>query len=322
MKEKFEELSSSYAKTDFGRINLSYGEKEFYRKLNNEIVLLCKSLPDSIQTDASLFFMKYSGTTIGQDLDFFKNYYVPAWSIVYWIVQSDHRGKPLPKSDIKNGITVHSMAMFLHSLDDHLSDGQMPVTHLALLLRSQSWLIMNAALNHLTHGVKGGKQFAQRFIQDYYSSVCSSDDFASLDSYCDLFRKQMAIGLIVPVLLATKKSGDEEFVRAIQTAYGSFGIAWRLLDDIQDVETDMMRCAHSAIYVCLPDEIRHHWDKDTEDKKKGLAKIISDYVIENKIIDRIKKRIGKELEAAAFIANGCKMSGLADEFYSLLRPLR
>jgi hypothetical protein len=95
-----------------------------------------------------------------------------------------------------------------------------------------------------------------------------------------------------------------------------------LLDDIKDIETDMMKCIHSSIYTCLPEEIKNHWDKDTEDKNRGCVKVISNYILESSMIDRIKERICSELELAASIADDYGITGLADEFRNLLSPLK
>jgi hypothetical protein len=325
MEGKIEDLLSSCSEIDFGDLNLSDGEKEFCNELNNEIISLCKSLPESTQTDASLFFMRYLRTSFGEELNFFRYFYVPAWSIIYWLIQSSPDDKGLEQKDIKNAKTAHSMAMFLHSLDDHLNDNELPVTHLSLLLRSQSWMIMNNALNSLAGGVDEGHEIVQGFIDDYYSSICGSEEIESLDRYCDLFRKQMATWLIVPVLMTKKMTTDKEFTSAIRTAYGSFGIAWRLLDDIKDIETDMMKSTHSSIYICLSEDIKNWWDKDTGekiDKNSSYAKVILNYILENSVIDRIKERIRSELKSAASIANDYNITGLADEFRCLLSPLK
>ncbi|UCF85158.1 MAG: hypothetical protein JSV50_05850 [Desulfobacteraceae bacterium] len=227
--------------------------------------------------------------------------------------------------DIKNAKSAHSMAIFLHSFDDHLNDNELPISHLALLLRSQAWMMMHNALNSLAEGVSEGKQIVDRFINDYYYGINRLQDVESLDGYCDLFRKQMATGLIAPVLITQKMGNDEEFSDVVQNAFGSFGIAWRLLDDIKDIETDMMKGNHSSIYVCLPEEIKRWWDKDTGekiDKNSGFAEAILDSVAENDVIKRIKERICSELESAAFIADDCHITGLANEFRCLLTPLK
>jgi hypothetical protein len=56
MKDKTENPLSFCSEINFGEVDLSSEEEEFRRKFNHVIIALCKSLPDSIQTDAILFF--------------------------------------------------------------------------------------------------------------------------------------------------------------------------------------------------------------------------------------------------------------------------
>jgi hypothetical protein len=177
----------------------------------------------------------------------------------------------------------------------------------------------------LVDGVDEGEKIVRAFIDDYYSSIRSSKEIKFLDSYCDLFRKQMATGMIVPFLLTKKMTTNEGFTGAIQAAYEAFGIAWRLLDDIKDIETDMLKSSHSAIYICLPEKIKTFWDKYNEkksDKKNDFARIIMECLVENGVIQGITERICSELESAASIADDYNITGLADEFRCLLSPLK
>jgi hypothetical protein len=211
--------------------------------------------------------------------------------------------------------------LFLHPFDDHLNDNQLPATHLTLLLRSQAWMLMIKALNCLADRSEGKEAIVQRFIEDYYCSVTRPKRFLSLDGYCEFFRKQMATWFIVPALLTKKMAVGDEFSSAVQTAYGSFGIAWRLLDDIQDIKVDMIKGMHSAVYTILPEEIKCHWDRDTEDKDCRSMRIILEYILGNGAIENIKARICRELESAASIAQAHKITCWADQFRCLMRPL-
>jgi hypothetical protein len=325
MKDKINDVSSTFSPIDFGAVSLSKEEKKFFSQLNHEIISLCKSLPQPTQTDALLFIMRYWGIRFGHELNFFSYYYVPSWSIIYWLIQSAPTGIGLGRAVKRNAKTAHSMTLFLHALDDHLNDSEIPTTHLSLLLRSQSWMILNKSLYRLAHGVDGGHEIVRGFFDDYYSSITSSKNLESLDSYCNLFRKQIATWLIVPTLMTRKMTSDLRFTDAIQTSYGSLTIAWRLLDDIQDIERDMIKGVHSSIYICLSEDMKNHWDKDTEekrDKHNGFTEAILNHISENKIISRITERICSELESAASIADYWDIPGLADEYRSLLRPLR
>ena len=217
------------------------------------------------------------------------------------------------------------MAMFLHSLDDHLTDGQVSVSPLTLLLRSQAWTIMHRAFSNLAEGVPAGERTVRSFIDEYYSSIQDSNGRKSLDSYCHLFRKQMAIGMVAPLLLSMKMAVNADFTRDIQTAYGSFGIAWRLLDDIRDISRDIEKGAHSALYLCLPKKIRTHWknhDIGSRDVAKDSFNTILNHLFENGLVDKIKERICTELETAASMVEAHHLIGFAQEFRCLAHPLR
>jgi hypothetical protein len=267
--------------------------------------------------------MKYSNASF-EDFNLFRMYYAPAWSIIYWLIQSCRKTDKLTHPDVKNAKAAHFMAMFLHALDDHLRDHQIPVTHLALLLRSQSWLVMNSAARSLAGGLAGGEDLIEDFIDDYYASIRSVKDPESLDEYCERFRKQMATWFIVPIILAKKITGDEAFSNAVQTAYGSFGIAWRLLDDIQDMEVDMANGIRSSVFVCLPENIQKLWPAhpaaQTEDNRRVFEPVMH-HILDNNIIETLKDRVCSELKSAASIAGQYHLTGLAQEFDCLSRPL-
>jgi len=310
---------------DFGKAKLSKTERNFSQRFSKEILSLCRSLPESAQTDAILFLMRYSRINVGDRLDFFANYYPPAWSIIYWLSRDSALSCRLERGDVTNAVTAQSMAMFLHSLDDHLSDRQIPVSPLTLLLRTHVWTIMDHAFRTLADGVPAGRRTILRFVDDYYSGTQGSNGLRSLDSYCDLFRRQMAVGMVAPTLLSLKMNRSSDFTRKLQIAYGSFGIAWRLLDDIRDISRDMEKGAHSAIYLCLPQKVKAHWNnhksKNRAAVKNSLITVLN-HIQEYRLIEKIKERICAELETAASLVEAHDLTGLAREFRCLAHPLR
>jgi len=323
MDKNIADFLTSCSRIDFGPVNLSEEEKEFSTELNREILLLCKSLPETMQTEATLFLLQSLRVSLGDGANFVRYFYAPSWSILYWLMKWKPGETQLDQMGVQRAKTGHTMAMFLHTIDDHLTDQEVPVTHLTLLLRSQSWMVMNHAIGKLATVVDGGTEIVERLINDYYWSIHNPGSIESLDGYCDLFRKQMATALIVPVLVAKRRTIDEEFVTSIRTAYESFGIAWRLLDDIQDMEKDMTEGVRSSVYVSLPEEMRSWWDQNAVEKKnEGYDQTIWHYVLENGVVDMIIRRICFELESAASIAEACHVEGLAAEFRALLMPLK
>jgi hypothetical protein len=184
---------------------------------------------------------------------------------------------------------------------------------------------MNRAFYNLAEGVPGGKRTVRHFIAEYYSSIQNSKGPDSIDSYCDAFRGQMGLGMIAPTLLSMKMNGVSDFTRDLQMAYGSFGIAWRLLDDIKDMGVDMEKRAPSAICLCLSEKFRNHWRNSSLRPRaaaKAAKKSILIHVLEHGVIDRVKARICGELDTAASLVEAYGLTGFAGELRCLAHPFR
>jgi hypothetical protein len=303
----------------FGQVALTEEVALFRHAMNREMMAFFRSLPPSTHTDAVVFCMQHFRTPFFPAFDYFRNYPAPAWSVLHWIERHDAGRLPLaPEADCL-ARTAHAMALFLHPLDDHLNDGQLPATHLHLLLRSQAWFRMHTALERLAIDVPEGAALVRGFIDAYYASIGSPPAIPTLDGYGTHFRNQMATGLIVPVLMAKMRSGDA-FALAIETAYGAFGIAWRLLDDLQDMAADMASGSHSAIYFCLPAAIQKQWDQPSRRDDRARHDAILTAVKNGGIVETITVKIRTELTQAASAMDAVQMTGLAEELRCLARP--
>jgi hypothetical protein len=294
-----------------------------YHRLNSQVTALCRSLPAGMQAGGLTFFMEYFRIQVGESLDYFKNYYAPAWSFIYWVTALPRADIIDMESGIDHALCAQAMAMLLHSFDDHLVEGGIPVTHLALLARSQAWRRMMDAIDKFCAGLAGGSDTASGLIDDYYSGITERETPQTLDAYCGLFRKQMATWVIMPVLTARKTGGIEEFVVALRGAYESFGIAWRLLDDIQDLEADMADGTHSAVYVCLGDKGRALWDDRGKGRGAGKTKEkICTMIRDESILEVIAGRIVTEFDNAALLVDRIGLNGLAEEYRALAGPVK
>ena len=303
----------------FGQVTLTEEAVVFRHAMNREMMKFYRSLPPSTHADAVVFCMQHFRTPFFPEFDYFRNYPSPAWSVLHWLEQ--HGAGRLQLAPEEDGLTrtAHAMALFLHPLDDHLNDGQLPATHLHLLLRSQAWLRMHAALERLVIHVPEGPALVRDFIDAYYASIGSPPAMPTLEGYGAHFRNQMATGLIVPVLMAKMGSGDA-FAAAIEIAYGAFGIAWRLLDDLQDMAADMASGSHSAIYFCLPAAIQKQWDQPSRRDDRARHDAILTAVKNGGIFETITVKIRKELKQAASAMDAVQMTGLAEELRCLARP--
>jgi hypothetical protein len=119
--------------------------------------------------------------------------------------------------------------------------------------------------------------------------------------------------------MAKMRSGDA-FALAIETAYGAFGIAWRLLDDLQDMAADMASGSHSAIYFCLPAAIQKQWDQPSRRDDRARHDAILTAVKNGGIVETITVKIRTELTQAASAMDAVQMTGLAEELRCLARP--
>jgi hypothetical protein len=303
----------------FGQVALTEDATVFRHAMNHEMMRFFRSLPPSTHTDAVVFCMQHFRTPFFPKFDYFRNYPSPAWSVIHWIGQHYAGRLPPAPEDNRLARTAHAMALFLHPLDDHLNDGQLPATHLHLLLRSQAWLHMHAALERLATRVPEGAALVRGFIDAYYCSIGSPPAIPTLEGYSAHFRNQMATGLMVPVLMAKMAAGDA-FAAAIETAYQAFGVAWRLLDDLQDMVTDMASGSHSAIYFCLPSAIQKQWDQPSRRDDRARYEAIRSAVKRGGIVDIITVKIRTELTRAASAVDAVQMTGLAEELRCLARP--
>jgi hypothetical protein len=311
-------IVSQYKSLDFGTIKLTQEKIELYQILNKELINLCKLLPESMQSSAIQFLMDCSGISPGEPLDFFSKYYPPVWSVLYHIHMLKKRN-PVPVNEsILIALQGQAYAMFLHSLDDHLNDGDIPASHLALLLRSTSWMRFNECIQYFTEKMPESKVIAKNLINDYYSGMMIDNMHASLEQYCARFKKQVATGLIMPLCTTTLMGIDDPIVHHIQHSYESFGVAWRLLDDIQDIEEDIKNRVQTAIYCSMPQKYSNLWN--IEENNTRFEKIAS-LLMKEGIIYNIIQKIYNEMKKAEILAIKAGLAELAVEFSELNRPI-
>ncbi len=320
-------LFSRCSSVDFGVIASTSGRDELLRRLNSAIIELVRSLPRSMQTEAMLFVMSYAGLRLGDELDLFRNYYPPIWSCLWWIIQVDN--VQCTKEFIDAAASAQALAMMLHSLDDHLCDGEVPVSLLTLLLRSQTWLRMHDSVVQLAETVPSGNPLVTDLLNDYYAGITDKDGAGDLNEYCTKFEKQMALGLIVPSLLARMIEGCRRFQsnleEKLRASLVRFGVAWRLLDDIRDIEEDMRFGRKTGVYLLLSGEGQALWGgtqtSGKESKPYESVAILAGMIQERNIIEILVGRIVDELHRAVAYAKEAGLHGLASEYLALAEPL-
>ncbi|MCP4133705.1 MAG: hypothetical protein GY754_22240 [bacterium] len=316
-------IFTQFESAAFGEIILSPEKEEFYKEINAQIPNMCNSLPESMRMDAFTFMMEYAALTLKDKLIFFRGFYVPTWSVLFWLLKSTSIKRDLSPEEYSDAVCCHAMTMFLHSLDDHLNDADMPATHLLLFMRSQAWYLLQTGIDRYSQDIPGGRELADSLINTYYPAIINFNKLESLDAYCDLFRDQISTWYITPMLTAIKLIGSTEAAHTIRSAFGSFGVAWRIIDDINDIKKDMNNKHFTTVYYALSHDGKKTWEElggflDSPIKnEKDLLRDLAALLEREKTLDLLMNRIHAELDDAARIAEENGMSELAREYLTL-----
>lgn len=301
----------------------------FYTLINNAVLTLVRSLPQSVQTYAMMFFLNHAGIEPGQPLDFFRNYYSPVWSCIPHIINKVINECAIVTDEFVNhAATAHAMIMLMHSLDDHIHDGQIKPDHVILLIRSQMWKLIWEALSIACSDIPDGMNTVNTCINRYYAAIMRDEGIVNLEEYLAIFKDQMATGLIVPLLTA-QLTGDISLQKGVRASFEHFGVAWRILDDIHDLEDDLNTGRITAVTLSLTREIKRSWAETAKkgnnavqrynigSKKHNIFRKLSVKIHDSGIVNNLVKRIIIELEAAAQYALESGLYGLAKEIRDL-----
>jgi hypothetical protein len=291
----------------FGKIELNSSQIEFHNTMNAELLLLCKKLPIPLQNPAAIFLLQYNP---GKDLlfDFMSLFYPPSYTILYWTI---HYSQTTNQNISKYALRAMAMALFLHLLDDHITDGDIRANHLHLQIRTVAWNTFMESCESLAEQTSNGKETIQEYIDEYFANIYNPPEIRTLEDYENLFPKQIATWRLVVNLLA-KVLSTEETAIVLDKIYSSFGIAWRLLDDLQDWEKDCTEKQKTAVYYTIPKDKRSLWENGNKEQILELKD-----VFEKELICKIKS----ELEKSKNLSEGLQWKHFSTEFESLQKTL-
>jgi len=296
----------------FGRVELDNAVAGLRQQLNQILFRVAADLPEPLAAEACVVLRNYPGG----DGDFYKLFYVPIWSFLHWVpaaVSEPTAGDEL----LLTANTAHAMSLFLHLWDDHLCDQQLPVDLLRLQLRTVAWERYQTAAAQLCRKAGGDPLLPEKHASEYLSSLHHPEPVSDLNGYCRRFIRQVAIWTLVPRLLGEVAGAGaaSELSRIIE----SFAIAWRLLDDIQDIHLDLMKDERTAVWIELDDEGRRKWD-DCRVRSVASGELdaetwasLAEAVHVSGCLTKLLSRIDEELQGAAQIAGSNGWAGIAAE---------
>src|SRR5438876_2059154 len=246
-------FETEFTAIGFGRVYTIQETAQLQRDLNSILDNTVGALPSSLAGKSAALLDVYSG---GRK-DFFSLFYVPIWSFLHWMFVD----RPDASADLKNTArTAHAMSLFLHLWDDHLCDGQLEVDIARLQLRTIAWQRFTAAAYKLCNLVGQPSEVVDEHANEYLSSQSGSAKVADVDNYLQLFSRQIATWTLVPRLL-DHWLGDAQNSNSLQNLIDLFAGCWRLVDDIQDINIDLLAGKRNAVWYQLDSAGRTRWEQ-------------------------------------------------------------
>ncbi|MGG7568915.1 hypothetical protein [Streptomyces sirii] len=303
---------------NFGEIPLTDEQQALRRLLNSRIPALCGRMPGPL-CDSALIALQMN-LNQGSALHvarFYDKYYVPAWTVIPYLAANG----TVDRERVLDALGSQAYAMLLHLLDDHLTDGDLPADHLFLQLRTEAWSEFRACLGRLGTNIPEADRIAGSLIDRYFAHIHRPPVQHDLAAYEAVFRGQSATWLIAPLLTATLAGYGPEQRSLLRDMYEEFCLAWRVLDDLRDCETDAAAGTTTAVYHLLPPSHQPVW--------QGLATAPEDSDRRQALLDVLcangypaaARLIRTRLSTAANHAHTLGLDPLAEQYRLLARPL-
>lgn len=300
----------------FGPVTLTPAVAALRQRLDHSLQAVCAALPLPLVAPAGELLASYgrrAADSPGAELSFFRHYYSPLWSWIHWAAAAD------PAEAVVAG---QAMAMFLHLLDDHLCDRQLGCSPLLLQLRTAAWLRLEQCAAQLGADSPAGLALWQSDLGSYFAASQRPPPTQDLDGYCARFRDQMATCVAIPTL-ALRQQGQPAAAAALRQIVFGLGVAWRLVDDVQDAYADWQAGAETILYILL----RHHADfAGTKDFPATPGSVeqwprIVEALFRSGVLKTVLGRCCVELTQAAQLATAHTWTGLAEELQQLRHPV-
>jgi hypothetical protein len=303
---------------NFGSIDLTAEQTALLGVMNRQIIELCRTLPKPLQDSAVLAVQRhFTGFQLANFMNFFTKFYVPSWSLIYWMQE---RQPGLSAAELEQAVIAQGLAYFLHMLDDHIADGQIPISHLLLQLRTQAWIKFTGLVQALAAPVEDGDVLIQTTLDRYFQGIHEPIDPTNFNGYCELFRQQLSTTLVVPLVVA-KRTGCA--IEPLQQSYEAFCIAWRLLDDLRDCDEDTFAGQKSGIYYALSPDYQAIWTVcQGGDAASSHWAILRSYLEEANVLKNLVQQTLGHLHQAQQLAQVADLAPYAQELQALALPLQ
>jgi 4-cresol dehydrogenase (hydroxylating) len=284
--------AGSARRWQFGRVELTPAELELRGRLGESIMKVVMDMPAPLRAGATAFLdAEARGRGPAAVL---RKFPPPLWS--YLLLFGEVLGAELAD---EAGLG-QSLALLLHLLDDHLCDGQLRCEPALLQLRTRAWSRFEASIARLAAGLAGAEAFASLQIDRHFAAVDRARGDVGLEAALASARGEMATWLIVPGLCAWRADGvvaRDVLVGALERLF----VAWRIVDDLDDVADD---ARSGAVNLVL----------GSNDDCSAIDRLTA-------VGGALAERARHELACAAAEADAHGWSRLGAQFLALARPL-
>ena len=222
-------------------------------------------LPPAMHQEALAMVEGYAGPSRA----FYGLFYQPVWSFLHWVVAG--ATPTIASTALDDACTAQALGLFLHLWDDHLCDGQLATTPLSLQVRTDAWAAYTAAARRLAQHMGVASGWVDEHIATYLGAIHLPETITNVDDFCARFERQIAIWTLVPRLLGPAIGGAQAGEDLAQVL-SAFSNAWRLMDDMQDVEDDVLAGVESAVWQVLGADGRAAWT-ETHRQSKALGRL-------------------------------------------------
>jgi hypothetical protein len=206
------------------------------RDLEAEIWRVVDLLPRALAREAAHIVRSYPGPARG----FIDLFHRPVWSVLGWL-EADRAARAA-------AVRAHALALFLHLWDDHLCDRQLQTDIVTLHLRSLAWREMEQVLP---------PDRARPLLATYLEAIHAQRPAESLEAHLERFERQIAIWRIAPRMLSER---DDRMAALVDEALTQFCFAWRLIDDVQDLEDDWASGQNNSVRLVMDETSAARWD--------------------------------------------------------------
>ncbi|MFI0262642.1 hypothetical protein ACH4OW_26800 [Streptomyces sp. NPDC017056] len=209
-------------------------------RLHDRLMEIVHRLPAPLARDCADLLNRHGRVPGSPTGNAFVLFPPPVWSFLHWIPAARH-----PDAE-----RVHAAALLLHLWDDHLLDGQLPLTLAHVQLRTELWRECTAGAERLCHTWGVDPALAAGHTAAYLTAVHAAPRVDGPVGHRAGAGREAALWALVPSLLAAPE---------LPAVIRDFAVAWRLVDDAADVPEDAAAGARSAVWWELAPADRVHW---------------------------------------------------------------